>query len=246
MFSVAPDLPGIYDPPVVSKPAALLFDVFGTVVDWRGSIIAAGEALPVEADWGSLADEWRREGYLRPIIETVSGGRDWAPVESMLAESLDMLIDRHRITALTSADRRSLLSVWRRLAPWPDVVDGLTRLKSRYLIGPLSNGGFAMLTEMAKAGALPWDFVISAELFRSYKPSPSVYLGAARLLERDPNELMLVAAHPGDLGAARATGMQTALVPRPLEWGPSGNAPAASDGVDIVASDFADLADRLC
>lgn len=232
---------------------ALLFDTFGTVVDWRGSIIGAGEALAQrcslgEIDWGKFADEWRREGYIEPIAQIVRGERQWEPVDQLLRHELDVLLQRHGLDACAEADRLELLGVWRRLTPWPDAIAGLTRLKARYIIGPLSNGGFALLTEMAKAVSLPWDCIISAELFRAYKPSRAVYLGATSMLELPPARVMLVAAHPQDLNAARACGMQTAHVPRPLEWGPV-STPSDPDnlatGFDCVAEDFLDLADIL-
>ena len=234
---------------VTPMPAALVFDVFGTVVDWRGSVISTGEnlghRLGLSVDWGSFATEWRREGYLTPIMEIFSGQRAWVPVDQLHEDCLGALLTRYGLDHIDDGDRGDLLSVWRRLTPWPDAIAGLTRLKARYLIGPLSNGGFALLTEMAKAGGLPWDFVISAELFRAYKPSSVVSAGAARLLERRPEEIMLVAAHPGDLDAARATGMQTAYVPRPLEWGSPSQPSVATDRFDIVAQDFIDLAAQL-
>ena len=214
-------------------------------------MISAGEQLSdrlgLTVDWGTFASEWRREGYLTPIIEMFLSQREWEPVDRLHEGSLDVLLERHGVSGLPEHDRRFLLSVWRRLIPWPDAVAGLTRLKSRYLIGPLSNGGFAMLTEMAKAGGLPWDFVISAELFRAYKPSPEVYTSAVRILERAPEEVMLVAAHEADLDAAKATGMQTAYVPRPLEWGPGppSEPPTGLDRFDIAALGFNDLADQL-
>lgn len=236
---------------MIPPPSALVFDVFGTVVDWRSSVISAGERLSgrlgLTVDWGEFAREWRRDGYLTPIVEMFVGQREWAPVDKLHESSLDELLPRHGLTHLSDDDRQGLLSVWRRLTPWPDAVAGLTRLKSRYLIGPLSNGGFALLTEMAKAGGLPWDFVISAELFRAYKPAPEVYTGAARLLERAPQEVMLVAAHEADLDAAKATGMRTAYVPRPLEWGPAppSEPSTGTDRFDIVAQDFIDLSEQL-
>jgi 2-haloacid dehalogenase len=229
----------------------LVFDVFGTVVDWRASVISAGESLGhrlgLTPDWGAFASEWRREGYITPITEIFTGKREWAPVDRLLEDGLDLLCERYGLDDLADGDRRDLLSVWRRLIPWPDAAAGLRRLKTRYLIGPLSNGGFALLTEMAKAGGLPWDFVISAELFRAYKPSAEVYLGAARLLDRPLHEIMLVAAHPGDLDAARRTGMRTAYVPRPLEWGPVEPPPpeTETDRFDVVAQDFIDLSGQL-
>jgi 2-haloacid dehalogenase len=236
---------------VDSQPAVVVFDVFGTVVDWRGSVMAAGANLAGHLersiDWGMFAAEWRREGYLRPIMEVFTGQREWVPVDRLLEDCLGVLLRRYRLGHLAEADRLQLLSVWRRLTPWPDAVAGLTRLKARYLIGPLSNGGFALLTEMAKAGGLPWDFVISTELFRAYKPASEVYTGAARLLQRSPEEVMLVAAHASDLDAARANGMRTAYVPRPREWGPVSRSEPdmVTDRFDIVARDFLDLSDQL-
>jgi 2-haloacid dehalogenase len=237
---------------VSDPPAALVFDVFGTVVDWRGSIITSGEQLSQrlgrDVDWGGFANEWRRQGYLVPIVEIFEGKREWTRVDFLLAEQLDVLLAGYGLEEIADQDRQGLLDVWRRLRPWPDAVPGLTRLKARYLIGPLSNGGFALLTDMAKAAGLPWDFVISAEFFRAYKPSPDVYLGAARLLERPPGEVMLVAAHFADLDAARQTGMQTAYVSRPLEWGPDGRSAGPDEGAtrfDVVAADFVELADKL-
>jgi 2-haloacid dehalogenase len=233
------------------RPAVVVFDVFGTVVDWRGSVISAGGNLTADLelsiDWGRFATEWRREGYLTPIMEVSTGQREWTPVDRLLEDSLGVLLRRYGLGRLTETDRQQLLSVWRRLTPWPDAVAGLSRLKARYLIGPLSNGGFALLTEMAKAGGLPWDFVISSELFRAYKPSPEVYTGAVRLLQRSPGEVMLVAAHTGDLKAARAIGMRTAYVPRLLEWGPesSSEPDTGIDRFDIVARDFLDLSQQL-
>lgn len=234
---------------VTPKPSALVFDVFGTVVDWRGSVIATGEnlgcRLGLSVDWGAFATDWRKEGYITPITEIFSGQREWVPVDRLHEDCLGSLLARYGLDEIADRDRRDLLSVWRRLTPWPDAVSGLARLKARYLIGPLSNGGFALLTEMAKAGGLPWDFIISAELFQAYKPSSVVYAGAAHLLERRPEEIMLVAAHAGDLDAARAAGMQTAYVPRPLEWGSPSRPETATDRFDVVAQDFIDLSAQL-
>jgi 2-haloacid dehalogenase len=237
---------------MTANPAVILFDTFGTVVDWRGSIVAAGQSLSEQLghaiDWGSFADEWRREGYLEPIILISTGQREWEPVDPLLDNQLDVLLDRHGLEAITEAGRCALRLVWRRLMPWPDAIEGLTRLKKSYLIGPLSNGSFAGLTEMAKAGGLPWDCVISTEFFRAFKPSPAAYLGAAHILGRSPGEVMLVAAHPVDLDAARAVGMQTGYVPRPLEWGPDTPPPQTGASVsrfDVIATDFLDLAGQL-
>lgn len=222
---------------------ALVFDVFGTVVDWRSSVIAACEATGLAGDWGVLADEWRRDGYLRPIVATVRGEAPWRPVDELMRDHLDVLAPRY---GLDGVDLDELARVWRRLDPWPDAVAGLTRLKERFTIAPLSNGGFAQLTAMARHAGLPWDCIISTDLFRSYKPDPACYLGAVELLDLPAERVMLVAAHPGDLRAAQACGLRAAYVPRPREWGPAAPAPEAPDpAFDVVAEDFEDLAAQL-
>jgi 2-haloacid dehalogenase len=228
---------------------ALVFDVFGTVVDWRTCVINEARDLAgakrSDVAWGDFADAWRREGYLEPIGEIVTGRRPYSEVEHLLAATLDELLVRHDIS-LERAEVDHLAGVWRRLDPWPDALEGLERLRRDHVIAPLSNGSFALLTAMAKRAGLPWDCVISTELFEAYKPDPRTYLGAARLLDLAPSEIMLVAAHLADLRAAAACGLRTAYVPRPLEWGPGAPAPADSDPVvDVVAADFAALADQV-
>lgn len=229
--------------------AALVFDVFGTVVDWRSSVIAAGTAVAPEADWPEIADQWRRQGYLEPIGEMVLGRRPWEPIDPVMRGQLDRLADRFGFASVGRETLDDLARVWERLDPWPDVRPGLARLKTRYPIGPLSNGSFGGLTRMGRHGGLGWDFVISTELFRSYKPDPSTYTGAAALLGLDPSEVMLVAAHPLDLDAAARCGLATALVPRPSEWGPVASGVVSRDGAagdyDVVAGDFVELAEIL-
>jgi 2-haloacid dehalogenase len=226
---------------------ALVFDVFGTVVDWRRGVVETVRTLAGASggDWGAFADDWRREGYLRPIGEIVAGSRPFAPVESLLSEPLDGLLRRHGIE-LAAAGRPRLMAAWRRLEPWPDVAAGLDRLRRRFVVAPLSNASFAQLIEMAKRTGLGWDCIVSTELFGTYKPDPAAYLGAVRLLGLDPGQLMLVAAHPADLRGAAAVGLKTAYVPRPEEWGPGGRAPEPPElAPDVVAADFLALADAL-
>jgi 2-haloacid dehalogenase len=233
---------------VADSIEALLFDVFGTVVDWRTSVMAEGERLvPGRAiEWGEVAGEWRREGYLRPIRRMVTGERPWAPIAGVLRAELDRVAQRHGFSDLGQTTLDELSGVWERLAPWPDAAGALDRLRARYIIGPLSNGGFGSLTRMARHSGLRWDCVISAELFGTYKPDRRVYEGAADLLGLAPGQVMLVAAHPSDLRAARACGLLTGYVPRPLEWGPAGPVEEAEDGeFDVVASDFSALAETL-
>ena len=231
-----------------SPPAALLFDVFGTVVDWRGSIIREGRRLGrskgLNADWGAFADAWRR-GYA-PAMQRVRGGAlPWQSIDALHRIILDGLLHDFGLR-LNEREKRTLNNAWHRLAPWPDSVRGLTRLKRRYVIGTLSNGNVALLVDMAKNGALPWDCVLSAELFHHYKPDPEVYRGAAALLGLDPHSVMLVAAHKDDLAAARACGFRTAFVRRPLEYGPQ-SCPDLTDDrrCSFNADDFLDLARQL-
>ena len=233
----------------VGSVKALLFDVFGTCVDWRGSIIKEGEALnarlKTKTDWAALADAWR--GNYQPSMEKVrSGERPYANLDKLHRETLDTLARKHGLDHLAEAEIADINRMWHRLEPWPDTVGGLTRLKKKYIIAPLSNGNVALLTNMAKRAGIPWDLVLGAETSRAYKPLPAAYLNAAAMLGLDPGEVMLGAAHNGDLAAARAVGLRTAFVPRPTEHGAGQKIDlAASDAWDVVASDFNDLAARL-
>jgi len=229
---------------------ALLFDVFGTVVDWRGSVIRTGSALSertgVAVDWPAFADRWRREGYLAPIGRIVAGDEAWREVDALLQAQFDVLASEAGFLDLPAEELAPLRLVWHHLDPWPDAVDGLARLRRSYVVAPLSNGGFAMLMAMAKRAGLPWDCIISTELFRAYKPDLAAYRGGAQLLGLPPDAVMLVAAHTGDLRAAQRAGLHAAYVPRPLEWGESAPAPEPSDTeFDLVAGDFGALADLL-
>ncbi len=232
-----------------SEVKALVFDVFGTVVDWRTSIIdeltAFGKARGHKADWVAFTDEWR--ALYQPAMEEVrSGRRAWTILDVLHRESLDVLLARHELTSLGEADRVHLTCVWHRLRPWPDVVDGLTRLKSRYIIGTLSNGNVGLLTRLAKNAGLPWDVILGAEVARAYKPLPAAYLETARVLNLAPAEVMLVAAHNGDLAAAAAQGLATAFVARPTEYGPHQHVDFKADRAwDIVATDFGDVARQM-
>jgi 2-haloacid dehalogenase len=230
-------------------PRALAFDVFGTVVDWRSSIIAEleefGESHGLQQDWATIADNWRR-GYLPAMDRVRRGELPWTRIDDLHRMILEELLGAAGITSICSDDVDHLNRAWHRLDPWPDSVSGLTRLKERFVITTLSNGNVSLLTNMAKRAGLPWDCVISAELFRHYKPDPEAYLGCADLLDVPPGELMLVAAHPGDLRAARESGLMTAYVARPLEYGPNQRPHAIEDGeFDVMATDFLDLAGQL-
>jgi 2-haloacid dehalogenase len=230
---------------------ALVFDVFGTCVDWRGSVIRACEevgrskGLP-NIDWPALADEWRRDGYIRPIARILTGEMSYVSSDVLFHRKLLELLPKYGVHDLTEGKVADLAHAWRRLDPWPDTAAGLQRLKTRYLVSTLSNGSFATLTQMAKWGGLPWDCVISTELRQTFKPNPQAYLLAPDLLDLKPDQVMLVAAHDNDLKGGQAVGLHTALVLRPMEWGPGGPQPPAPDpSFDFVASDFGDLANQL-
>jgi 2-haloacid dehalogenase len=228
---------------------ALAFDVFGTVVDWRGSIIREGaewgEALGLQVDWDRFALRWRA-GYLPAMDKVRRGVWPWMKLDGLHRLSLDELLEEFQIAGLSEQDKGHWNLVWHRLMPWPDVLSGLRRLKTRYILSTLSNGNMSLLIEMAKLRDLPWDAVLSAELFHHYKPDREVYLGAVNLLGYAAQEVMMVAAHPEDLKAAQSCGMRTAFVPRPLEYGPAGRV-QDSMGIafDLVAQDFQDLALQL-
>ncbi len=233
----------------MTSPRALAFDVFGTVVDWRGSIIRElqtfGRTNQLDQDWAAFADSWRA-GYAPAMDRVRRGELPWTKIDALHRTILDDLLAQARIDPLCGDDVEYLNRAWHRLDPWPDSVAGLTRLKQRFIITTLSNGNVSLLTNMAKRAGLPWDCVISAELFHHYKPDPQAYLGCAELLDISPGQLMLVAAHPEDLRAARRAGLMTAFVARPLEHGPDHPLPAYQDDeFDLTATDFLDLAEQL-
>jgi len=230
-------------------PRALAFDVFGTVVDWRSSVIRQleefGQRHGLQQDWPSFADNWRA-GYAPAMDRVRRGELPWTRIDDLHRMILEEHLGAAGITSICVEDVDELNRAWHRLDPWPDSVPGLTRLKERFIITTLSNGNMSLLTNMAKRAGLPWDCVISAELFHHYKPDREAYLGCADLLGVAPDELMLVAAHPGDLRAAREAGLRTAYVDRPLEFGPGREAHHTEpDEFDVAATDFVDLAKQL-
>ena len=234
---------------VLAQVKALTFDVFGTVVDWRSSIIQEGQALgrqkSLDVDWAHFADSWRA-GYGPAMNRVRQGQLPWTSIDDLHRLILDDLLEKFDIVRLSEAEKDHLNRVWRRLIPWPDSVSGLERLRQRFIVATLSNGNVALLVNMAKHAALPWDCILSAELAKHYKPDPEAYLTAAKLLGLQPSQVMMVAAHNGDLLAARAVGFRTAFVPRPTEYGPHQTTDLVADlAVDIVAADFNDLADQL-
>jgi 2-haloacid dehalogenase len=228
---------------------ALLFDVFGTVVDWRSSIVddlsRFGAEKGLKADWAAFADDWR--GLYQPGMEAVrSGKRAWTILDVLHRESLDKLVVKHGLEGLSEADKVHINKVWHRLRPWPDAVEGLTRLKSRYIIGTLSNGNVGLLTRMAKFGGLPWDVILGSETARAYKPLPQAYLASAELLNLAPAQVMLVAAHNGDLAAAASAGLRTAFVARPTEHGRNQKIDVKAErDWDVVADSFVGVAKAM-
>jgi 2-haloacid dehalogenase len=232
-----------------SDVKALVFDVFGTVVDWRSSIIRALEAFGrekrIEADWARLTDDWRA-GY-QPAMERVrTGDLPWTVLDDLHRMTLETLLPKFGVTGLSESELHELVTAWHRLDPWPDAVAGLTRLKRRYIIGTLSNGNIALLVNMAKRAGLPWDMVFSAELARHYKPAPEAYLSVPNFLRVKPAEIMLVAAHNGDLLAAQRQGLKTGFVARPTEYGPRQSRDfKAEHTFDVVARDFVHLAELM-
>jgi 2-haloacid dehalogenase len=229
---------------------ALVFDTFGTVVDWRSGV--AREAAPFlarhgkpDADPGAFADAWRRR-YVPAMAEVSSGRRPFARLDVLHRENLDGVVAEFGLDpkAIPTAELDELNLAWHRLDPWPDCVPGLTRLKAGYIIAPLSNGNVILLLDMAKRAGLPWDAILGAEVVRAYKPTPESYLGTAEMLAMRPDEVCMVAAHNDDLKAARACGLKTAYVRRPLEFGPTVAREPKQDW-DVVVDGLEELADRL-
>ncbi len=228
---------------------ALTFDVFGTVVDWRSSVIRDGERLGkrkgLDIDWAAFADAWRG-GYGPSMNRVRTGELPWTKIDDLHRMILDELLEKFGISGLSEEEIAAFNRVWHHLDPWPDAAGGLLRLKSRYLIATLSNGNVSLLANMAKYGGLPWDCIFSAELAGHYKPDAETYLKAIELLSCEPREVMMVAAHQGDLHHAARVGMKTAFVFRPFERGPNAKKDLPPDlDFNIIAHDFHDLADQL-
>ncbi|MFJ9244728.1 haloacid dehalogenase type II [Streptomyces sp. NPDC101776] len=227
---------------------AVVFDVFGTVVDWRTGVASefqrVGSRVGAQADWPGLTTQWRSL-YPPTLLRVVSGEVPWRSLDELHRMTLDTVLAEHGLSGFTDTDRAELVGAWHRLSPWPDSRDGLARLRETHVTATLSNGSTALLIRLARAGGLPFDTILSAELIHSYKPDPKVYLMAAELLEVAPRRLLMTACHLDDLRAAADAGLRTAYIPRPLEWGPDHPAPPAPDWVDLIATDIPDLARQL-
>ena len=228
-----------------SLPQVLVFDIFGTVVDWYGSIAKEVNAMGLPVDGGEFALAWRA-GYQPAMKRVMSGELGWTLIDDLHRMILNEILARFNITHLTESQKCHLNKAWHRLDAWPDSVAGLTRLKTKFTICSLSNGNLGLLTNMAKRAGLPWDCILSAEVFRAYKPHPSTYLGAAKVFDLAPGEVMLVAAHQDDLAAARACGLKSAFIERPHEFGvDQANDISPNPSNTFHASNLITLADQL-
>lgn len=234
---------------MTTSPVALCFDVFGTVVDWRSGVAAEAERLlaPFGAvpDWAGFADAWRAR--YQPAMQAVRAGeRPFVPLDTLHRENLDQLLEERGFGAVPEAVRAELTLAWHRLDPWPDSVAGLTRLRRRFILAPLSNGNVRLIVDMAKRAGLPWDLVLGAEIAGAYKPLPRAYRRAAELLALPPFRCMMVAAHNNDLAAAREQGFRTAFVCRPAEYGPDQRTDlGAESDWDFAVRSLSELADAL-
>lgn len=235
---------------IASLVKALAFDVFGTVVDWYGSIVMEGESLGeskgiTDVDWGRFAGAWR-DAY-RPSMDMVRTGElPWTNLDDLHRMVLDRLLDEFAVTGLSESEKDHFNNIWHRLEPWPDVLAGLARLRERFTITTLSNGNVELLADLAGNAGIQWHHILSAEQFKHYKPDTEVYTGAADLLGLSLDQIMLVAAHKDDLRVAHGLGMRTAFVHRPREFGPDHSADATPESwLDLYADDFLDLAGQL-
>lgn len=227
-----------------TPPKVLAFDVFGTVVDWYGSIrLEIEKTLPsVDADAFTLA--WR-DGYA-PAMAVVNASNDWVLLDVLHRQILDTVLEQFELRHVDEETRQALTQAWHRLNAWPDSAKAIERLRQRFTVCSLSNGNLGLLTNMAKNAGIRWDCVLSAEVFKQYKPHPDTYLGVARVFDIPAGDVMMVAAHQTDLDAARALGLQTAFIERPDEYGPiRGNVIERRDENDWHACDIAHLADQL-
>jgi len=237
--------------PELASVKACVFDVFGTVVDWRSSVIAEattwGKAKGLAIDWVEFTDRWRL-GY-KPAMDKVRKGEiPWTNLDDLQRMILEDLLQQYKIEGLTQEEKVQWAHVWRRLKPWPDSVEGLTRLKKKYILSPMSNGNVALMTSLAKFAGLPWDLVLGSDIVRHYKPDREMYLSAPLYLDLKPEEVLMCAAHFGDLQAAGSHGLRTAFIYRPHEFGDRGLAVpdrARPGDFDVVSESIVDLAQQM-
>ena len=229
----------------MKKPQVIAFDIFGTVVDWYGSVRGEIEELNLEVDADAFTLAWR-DGYAPAMARVMSGELGWTLIDDLHRMILDDILDRFGVSELSEEQTIHLNKIWHRLNPWPDSVEGLSRLKRKFTICTLSNGNIGLLANMAKRAGLPWDCILSAEVFRAYKPHPDTYLGVAKTFDLAPDQVMLAAAHQSDLDAAAKCGLQTAFILRPDEFGPiRGNPDVGSQTNDYQTGSIIELAEAL-
>ena len=229
----------------MKKPQVIAFDIFGTVVDWYGSVRGEIEELNLEVDADAFTLAWR-DGYAPAMARVMSGELGWTLIDDLHRMILDDILDRFGVSGLSEEQTIHLNKIWHRLNPWPDSVEGLIRLKTQFTICTLSNGNIGLLANMAKRAGLPWDCILSAEVFRAYKPHPDTYLGVAKTFDLAPDQVMLAAAHQSDLDAAAKCGLQTAFILRPDEFGPiRGNPDEGSQTNDYQTGSIIELAEAL-
>jgi 2-haloacid dehalogenase len=232
-----------------SRIKALTFDVFGTTVDWCSGVARETEAMlkpkGYSLDWVRFANDWRRQ--YQPAMEAVrSGARGFVTMDVLHREMLEAPLAQYGITGLTEAEKLELTEAWRKLDPWPDVLEGMARLRKRFTLACVSNANIALAVAMAKRAGLPWDVILGAEFARTYKTRPEIYDRTVEALRLEPGETMMVACHVWDLDAAKARGLKTAFVSRPDEYGPGKSGPASAEGsYDVVVNSFVELAERL-
>ena len=237
--------------PELANVKACVFDTFGTVVDWRSSVIAEatkwGQAKGLNMNWVEFADRWR-QGY-GPAMDRVRKGEiAWTNLDDLQRMILEDLLRQYKIEGLTEEEKTNWAHVWRRLKPWPDSVEGLTRLKQKYIISPMSNGNVALMTNLAKFAGLPWDLILATDLVKHYKPDREMYMSAPFYLDLKPEEVMMCAAHTPDLQSARKWGLRTGFIYRPKEFGggPAGVPDKAEPGdFDVVSTSIIDLAQQM-
>ncbi len=228
----------------MTETRALFFDVFGTLVDWRGSIAREAARLRLPVDGAAFADAWRGE-YQPAMARIREGGRGYVKLDTLHRENLDRILPRFGLETMSEKDRAALNLIWHRLDAWPDVVRGLRLLRVKFLLSPMSNGNISLMADMARHNGFHWDAILGSEIARDYKPKPGVYLAGCAAFDLEPAQCMMVAAHSDDLAAATALGLRTAHIARPDEHGPGKGEAAPNVPVDLAARDLVHLAEML-